>query len=385
MRFETKAIHVGEDHRKMQNGDVVVPIHLSSTFARTKMDDLPNGYHYSRASNPTRTVLEERLAALENGVGGLAFSSGMAAETIVLFLLKAGDRVLACNDLYGGTYRLFQECFAQFGLRTTFADFHDRALIEKELHTGAAMLWLETPTNPTLSVYDIRDLSDLAHRRDPNTIVVVDNTFASPYFQNPLDLGADIVIHSTTKYIAGHSDVIGGALIVKDRTVLERLRNYQRAIGATPGPFDAFLTLRGIRTLALRMQRHEENAKAVADYLSSHDLVEKVIYPGMDSHPDHDLAKRQMRGYSGMVSFELTEQASAVKVTESTQLFSLAESLGGVESLIEHPASMTHKVMPREERLRAGIGDNLVRLSVGIEHRDDLIEDLEQAFKKCRN
>lgn len=385
MRFETKAIHTGEDHGKMQNGDVVVPLHLSSTFARTRMEELPNGYHYSRAGNPTRSVLEERLAVLENGIGGLAFSSGMAAEATALFLLKAGDRVLACNDLYGGTYRLFEECFTQFGLRSTFIDFHDRARYEKELQTGVAMVWLETPTNPTLKVYDIKDLADAAHRMDPKTIVVVDNTFASPYFQNPIDLGADVVAHSTTKYIAGHSDIIGGALVAKDGPVHERLKNYQRAIGAIPGPFDAFLALRGIRTLGLRMQRHEENAKAVADFLSSHELVDKVIYPGMDSHPDHNLAKRQMRGYSGMVSFELSEHLSAVKLTESTQLFSLAESLGGVESLIEHPASMTHKVMPREERLRAGIGDNLVRLSVGIEHRDDLIEDLEQAFRRCRD
>ena len=384
MRFETKAIHTGEEHGKMQNGDVVVPLHLSSTFARNRMEDLPNGYHYSRAGNPTRRVLEERMAALENGFGGLAFSSGMAAETTALFLLKAGDRVLACDDLYGGTYRLFQECFAQFGLRSTFIDFHDRARYEKELRAGAAMVWLETPTNPTLKVYDIKELSDTAHRLDPETIVVVDNTFASPYFQNPIDLGADVVAHSTTKYIAGHSDIIGGALVAKDGPVHERLKSYQRAMGAIPGPLDAFLALRGIRTLGLRMERHEENAKAVAEFLSSHEMVERVNYPGMDSHPDHDLAKRQMRGYSGMVSFELSEKASAVKLTESTQLFSLAESLGGVESLIEHPASMTHKVMPREERLRAGIGDNLVRLSVGIEHRDDLIEDLEQAFRRCR-
>ncbi len=384
MRFETKAVHVGEERDKFQNGDVVVPIHLSSTFARSKMENLPNGYHYSRAGNPTRAVLEERLAALENGIGGLAFSSGMAAETVALFLLKAGDRVLACNDLYGGTYRMFHECFAQFGIRSTFIDFHDLVSVERELRAGAAMVWLETPTNPTLSVYDISYLSDLAHRLDPNTIVVVDNTFASPYFQNPLDLGADVVVHSTTKYISGHSDLIGGALVAKDANILERLRNYQRALGPIPGPFDSFLALRGIRTLALRMQRHEENAKAVADFLSSHELVERVLFPGLDTHPDHELAKRQMRGYSGMVSFELAENASALRFSESTHIFSLAESLGGVESLVEHPASMTHRMIPKEERLRAGIGDNLIRLSVGIEHEDDLREDLRQALSNSR-
>ncbi|HEY3418962.1 MAG TPA: PLP-dependent aspartate aminotransferase family protein [Methanomassiliicoccales archaeon] len=381
MRFETKAIHVGEEHGRFQNGDVVVPIHLSSTFARNKMDDLPGGYHYSRAGNPTRAALEERLAVLENGSGGLAFSSGMAAETALLFLLKTGDRVLACNDIYGGTYRMFNECFPQFGVNVTYLDFHDHRSMEQELKAGKEMIWLETPTNPTLRVYDIRYISENAHRLNPNTIVVVDNTFASPYFQSPLDLGADVVVHSTTKYIAGHSDVIGGALVSKDKELLGRLKKYQRTTGAIPGPFDVFLTLRGIKTLALRMQRHEENARAVADFLSSHELVKKVLFPGLDSHPDHELAKRQMKGYSGMVSFEVNDSASAIKLTESTRIFALAESLGGVESLIEHPSSMTHRMMPREERLKAGIGDNLIRLSVGIEHKDDLIEDLEQALK----
>jgi cystathionine gamma-lyase len=384
MRFETRAVHDGEGRGKFQNGDVVVPIHLSSTFARTRMDDLPNGYHYSRAGNPTRTVLEERIADLENGVGGLAFSSGMAAETVLLFLLKAGDRVLACNDLYGGTYRMFNECFTQFGIRTTFLGFHDLPLVEKELRAGAQMVWLESPTNPTLRLYDIKHLSDLAHGIDPNIIVVVDNTFATPYFQNPLDLGADVVVHSTTKYVAGHSDVIGGALVSREAAIHERLRRYQRMIGAIPGPFDIFLTLRGIRTLALRMQRHQENAMAVAEFLSSQDTVKQVHFPGLDIHPEHELAKRQMRGCSGMVSFELAEDLSALRFCESTSLFSLAESLGGVESLVEHPASMTHKMMPRAERLRAGIGDNLIRLSIGIEHKDDLIGDLEQALRNSR-
>jgi cystathionine gamma-lyase len=368
----------------MQNGDVVVPVHLASTFARPSIDKLPNGYHYSRAGNPTRTVLEERLASIENGLGGLAFSSGMAAETTVMFLLKAGDRIISCNDLYGGTYRLFQECFVQFGLETRFLDFHDHSSVEKELRQGAAMLWIETPSNPTLNVYDIQELSDLAHRLDPNIIVVVDNTFASPYFQNPLDLGADVVVHSTTKYIAGHSDVIGGALVVKDAKLLERLYGYQRGVGAIPSPFDAFLTLRGVRTLALRMQRHEENAKAIADFLSDHELVKEVLYPGFDTHPDHDVAQRQMRGYSGIVSLRLDARASPLRLSESTGVFALAESLGGVESLIEIPALMTHRVMPKEERLKAGIGDDLVRLSIGIEHKDDLIEDLDQALKRSR-
>ena len=277
---------------------------------------------------------------------------------------------------------MFQECFTQFGLRSKYLDLHDETLLSKELQAGAGMLWIESPSNPTLRVYDIQELSDMAHRLDPDTIVVVDNTFASPFYQNPLDLGADIVIHSTTKYIGGHSDVIGGALVVKDKRFLERLNGYQRAVGAVPSPFDAFLTLRGIRALPLRMERHQENAQAVAEFLCSHELVKEVLYPGMDTHPDNAVARRQMRGYSGIVSFRLSGRASPVRLAESTALFALAESLGGVESLIEIPAYMTHKVMPREERLKAGIGEDLVRLSVGIEHRDDLIDDLEQALRK---
>jgi cystathionine gamma-lyase len=384
MRIETKGVHVGEGLEKTQNGDVVVPIHLASTFARRKVDEPTNGYEYSRAGNPTRDVLEERLAAIENGAGGLAFASGLAAEATALFLLKRGDRVLVCSDLYGGTFRLFEQCFSQFGLRFRYIDFHDQELLTKELSEGLDMLWIETPTNPLLRVYDIRALAEAAHHQNPKAFVVVDNTFASPYFQNPLDLGADLVVHSTTKYIGGHSDVIGGALISRDKTVHERLRFYQKAVGATPSPFDSFLTLRGIKTLHLRMQRHQENAMAVAHYLESHELVKKVNYPGLRSHPDHNLAKRQMRGFSGMVSFELNDNAEPVRLIESTKVFALAESLGGVESLIEHPASMTHASMPKAEREKVGLGDGLLRISVGIEHKDDLIEDLEQALNLAR-
>jgi cystathionine gamma-lyase len=384
MRIETKGVHVGEGLGKTQNGDVVVPIHLASTFARKKVDEPTNGYEYSRAGNPTRDVLEERLAAIENGAGGLAFASGLAAEATALFLLKSGDRVLVCSDLYGGTFRLFEQCFSQFGLHYRYIDFHDQELVKKELLAGLDMLWIETPTNPLLRVYDIRALAEAAHRQNPRALVVVDNTFASPYFQNPLDLGADLVVHSTTKYIGGHSDVIGGALISHDKAVHERLRFYQKAVGATPSPFDSFLTLRGIKTLHLRMQRHQENALAVAEYLESHELVKKVNYPGLRSHPDHDLAKRQMRGFSGMVSFELEDDADPIRLIESTRVFALAESLGGVESLIEHPASMTHASMPKEDRERVGLGDGLLRISVGIEHKDDLIEDLERALKIAR-
>jgi cystathionine gamma-lyase len=279
---------------------------------------------------------------------------------------------------------LFEKCFTQFGLRYTYIDFHDQELLEKELSAGLEMLWIETPTNPLLRFYDIKALAEAAHRKNPNALVVVDNTFASPYFQNPLDLGADLVVHSTTKYIGGHSDVIGGALISKDKEIHERLRFFQKAVGATPSPFDSFLTLRGIKTLHLRMQRHQENAMAVAQFLESHELVKKVNYPGLRSHPDHDLAKRQMRGFSGMVSFELTAKADPVKLIESTHIFALAESLGGVESLIEHPASMTHASMPNEDRERCGLGDGLLRISVGIEHKDDLIEDLAQALNAAR-
>jgi cystathionine gamma-lyase len=384
MRIETKGVHVGEGLGRTQNGDVVVPIHLASTFARKKVDEPTNGYEYSRAGNPTRDVLEERLGALENGAGGLAFASGLAAEATALFLLKSGDRVLVCSDLYGGTFRLFEKCFTQFGLRYTYIDFHDQELLEKELSAGLEMLWIETPTNPLLRVYDIKALAQAAHKKNPKALVVVDNTFASPYFQNPLDLGADLVVHSTTKYIGGHSDVIGGALISRDKEIHEKLRFFQKAVGATPSPFDSFLTLRGIKTLHLRMQRHQENALAVAQFLESHELVKKVNYPGLTSHPDHELAKRQMRGFSGMVSFELNDRADPVKLIESTHIFALAESLGGVESLIEHPASMTHASMSKEERGRCGLGDGLLRISVGIEHKDDLIEDLTQALNTAR-
>ncbi|MFA5311901.1 MAG: PLP-dependent aspartate aminotransferase family protein [Methanomassiliicoccales archaeon] len=380
MRFETKAIHEGEGLGTTENGDVVTPIHMASTFARKRTDEPTNGYEYSRSGNPTRIALEKKLAAIEGGYGALAFASGLAAETTAMFLLRNGARVLVCNDLYGGTYRLFNKCFKQFGLEFTFVDLGDHDHVRKELERPTDMLWIETPTNPLLHIYDIKRLSKLAHERDPRSLVVVDNTFASPYFQRPLEQGADVVVHSTTKYIGGHSDVVGGALIAKDENVFGRLKFYQNALGGIPSPVDSFLTLRGIKTLHVRMERHQENAKAIAEYLSKHDLVRRVHYPGLNSHPQHALAKEQMSGFSGMMSFELVPEADPLSLIESTRVFALAESLGGVESLIEHPSSMTHASIPREEREKAGLSDGLIRLSIGIEAIDDLIADLEQAL-----
>lgn len=382
MKPETIAVHSGEEphYGAGHAGDVVVPIHLSSTFARLQINEPTGGYEYSRSGNPTRHALEKRLAILEGGAGALAFSSGLAAEANALFLLKKGDGILACNDLYGGTHRLFNSCFAQFGLKADYADLRDVGQVQKKV-SGKQMVWIETPSNPLLRIYDIRAISQAVHGENPECIVVVDNTFASPFFQHPLELGADIVVHSTTKYIGGHSDLVGGALIAKNTENFERLRFYQNAIGAVPGPFDCFLALRGLKTLPLRMKAHEENARAIAAFLESDPRVLRVNYPGLESHPQHELAKKQMTGFSGMLSFELVGGFDAAKkLVESTKLFLLAESLGGVESLIEHPASMTHSSIPEKERKTSGLSDGLVRLSVGIEHPTDLIGDLRQAL-----
>jgi len=384
MRFETEAVHAGEEPEKQANGDVAVPIHMASTFARKKVDRPTNGYEYSRSGNPTRRALEERLAAIEGGTGALAFASGLAAEATMMFLLSSGGRVVVCNDLYGGTFRLFKKCFSQFGLGFDFVDLGDPGAVDRSLAERTDMMWIESPTNPLLKVYDIKELAGKAHAANRETLVVVDNTFASPYFQRPLDLGADLVVHSTTKYIGGHSDVIGGCAVAKDPDLVERLRFYQNAVGAVPGPQECYLTLRGIKSLHLRMKCHQENALAVAEFLEGHDLVRRVNYPGLRSHPQHELAKRQMSGFSGMVSFELKDGLDPVKVVESTKIFALAESLGGVESLIECPSCMTHASIPREERLRCGLADGLVRLSVGVENKEDLIEDLAQALEKAR-
>lgn len=381
MRFSTKAIHVGEDPTKMQYGDVVFPIHLSTTFAKKSINEVERGYVYSRSGNPTRDALERKLAILENAKYGLAFSSGLAAEsTILLALLKKGDHVVAFDDLYGGTKRLFNQVMERFGIEFTYVDAREPENVKGAIKENTKMIWLETPTNPLLKLADIRAISEIAHER--GLIVVVDNTFASPYFQNPLNLGADIVLHSVTKYIGGHSDVVGGAVMVNDDELYEKLKFHQNAVGAILSPFDSWLVMRGIKTLAVRMERHEKNAMKIAEYLEEHPLVERVYYPGLPSHPQHELAKMQMKGFGGMLSFELEGGLEeAIRFVESLEVFALAESLGGVESLIELPAIMTHASVPKEEREKVGIRDSLIRVSVGIEDVEDLIEDLERGFQ----
>ncbi|MCO6040681.1 cystathionine gamma-synthase [Thermococcus alcaliphilus] len=384
MRFSTKAIHIGEEPERMQYGDVVSPIHLSTTFAKKSVKEVEEGYVYSRSGNPTRDGLERKLAALENAKYGLAFSSGLAAEsTVLLALLRRGDHVIAFDDLYGGTKRLFNQVMERFGLEFTYVDARNPENVRKAIRENTRMIWLETPTNPLLKLADIRAIAEIAHEK--GIIVVVDNTFASPYFQNPLDLGADITLHSATKYLGGHSDVVGGAVMVNDEELYEKLKFHQNAIGAILSPFDSWLVMRGIKTLAVRMERHEKNAMAIAKYLEGHPLVERVYYPGLPSHPQHKLAKRQMRGFGGMLSFELKGGLEkAIKFVESLEIFALAESLGGVESLIELPAIMTHASVPKEEREKVGIKDSLIRVSVGIEDIEDLIEDLERGFQAVR-
>ncbi|AFD00357.1 cystathionine gamma-lyase [Methanocella conradii HZ254] len=382
MKFATKAIHVGEEpnFKEGGSGDVVVPIHLSSTFARKDVDKPTGGYEYSRSGNPTRDALEKRLAALENAKYGLAFSSGLGAETtLLLSLLKKGDHIIGFDDLYGGTKRLFQRTMAGFGLEFTFVDASHTANVEDAIRENTRLIWLESPTNPLMKLCDIREISKIAKRH--GILTVVDNTFMSPFFQNPLGLGADIVLHSTTKYISGHSDVVGGAIMLSDEDIYRKIKFNQNAIGTVPSPFDCYLTLRGIKTLALRMERHDQNGRRVAEYLESHPKVKKVNYPGLKSFPQHELAKRQMTGFGGMLSFELdADLAQTKRVLERFRIYALAESLGGVESLVEHPALMTHASIPREDREKIGITDSLVRLSTGIEDIDDLIGDLDYAL-----
>lgn len=377
--FATRAIHAGQDPDSA-TGATIVPIYQTSTYTQ-EAPGQHKGYEYSRTGNPTRAALEECVAALEGGEYGLAFASGLAATTAVMNLLSPGDHVVAGEDLYGGTYRLFDKVLTRNGgLDFAYADTTDAESVEQALRPETKLLWIETPTNPMLTLSDIQTLSEMAHKR--GAIVAVDNTFASPYFQQPLALGADIVVHSTTKYMGGHSDVVGGAAVTSDSDLHERMAFYQNAAGAVPGPFDSWIVLRGLKTLAVRMRQHEHNALAVARFLEGHPQVATVNYPGLPSHPQHDLAKKQMRGFSGMVSFTLkggTEAAYAA--VQKTRLFSFAESLGGVESLITHPATMTHAAIPKEQREARGVTDGLMRLSVGIEDADDLIADLEQAIE----
>ena len=383
MKFSTKAIHLGEEPNLKEGGygDVVAPIHLASTFARKDVDKPTGGYEYSRTDNPTRNALEKRLAPLENAKQCLAFASGLAAETtLVLALLKSGDHVIAVEDLYGGTRRLFDTTLSNFGLEFTYVDATNSRNVEAAAKSNTKLIWLETPTNPLLKLCDVKAISKIAKKRD--LITVVDNTFASPYLQNPLNLGADVVVHSTTKYLGGHSDVVGGAIMLSNAKLHERLRFSQNAIGAVPSPFDCFLVLRGSKTLALRMEKHSQNAKKIAVYLNTHPLVEKVIYPGLESHPQHKLAKKQMRGFGGMVSFYLKKKVDANRFLRRLKIIALAESLGGVESLINIPAVMTHACLSQQERDRIGIQNSLMRLSVGIEDPEDLKADLTQALQK---
>ncbi|MDX2246869.1 MAG: cystathionine gamma-synthase [Bacteroidia bacterium] len=378
MKFGTKTVHAGVSPDP-STGAIMTPIFQTSTYVQAAPGD-HKGYEYSRTHNPTRTALENSLAALENGKFGICFASGMAATDTLIKLLNPGDEVISCNDLYGGTYRIFTKVFARFGIQSTFIDMSSPDHFAAAISPKTRMVWVETPTNPLMNIIDIKAIVSIAKANE--IMVVVDNTFASPYLQNPLDLGADVVVHSLTKYLNGHSDVVMGAIITRSESLNEQLRFLQNACGAVPGPQDCFLTLRGIKTLHLRMQRHSENGAKIAAFLSSHAKVERVYWPGLPSHPNHEVARKQMRDFGGMLSFTLKDDRmeSALKVLSGTHLFSLAESLGGVESLIGHPASMTHASIPREERLKSGLKDTLIRLSVGIEDADDLIEDLDRAI-----
>ncbi|MCZ6474049.1 MAG: cystathionine gamma-synthase [SAR324 cluster bacterium] len=378
MKFATKAIHAGQEPDPV-TGAIMTPIYQSSTFVQAA-PGVHKGYEYARTGNPTRTALEANLAALEGGRFGLCFASGMGAMDAVVRMLNAGDHVVACDDLYGGSYRLFTKVFARFGMEFSFVDMAEVSALEDAISPSTRMVWIETPTNPLLKVVDIRRLAEAA--RASGALVVVDNTFATPFLQQPLELGADVVVHSVTKYLGGHSDMIGGAAITNSEELAEKLAFVQNAVGAVPGPQDCFLVLRGLKTLHVRMERHCENAKRVARYLEDNPRVGKVYYPGLPEHPQHELASRQMRDFGGMISFELAEDSleKAKRFCSATKVFSLAESLGGVESLVEHPAIMTHASIPKEVREANGLRDSLIRLSVGIEDIEDLLEDLEQAL-----
>ncbi|MEW5702429.1 MAG: cystathionine gamma-synthase [Candidatus Zixiibacteriota bacterium] len=377
MRFETLAIHAGQAPEP-QTGAIVVPIFQTATYAQRAIGD-HKGYEYSRTHNPTRKALEDCLAALEGARYGLAFASGMAAVSTTMSLLQKGDHVVSGDDVYGGTYRVFEKIFRPWGLDFTFVDTTDLDQVRRAIKPTTRMLWLETPSNPLLKVTDLRAAAALA--REHRLMLVVDNTFASPYFQRPLELGADLVVHSTTKFLGGHSDVVGGAAVTADDHIFERLSFAQNAIGAIPGPMDCWIVLRGLKTLGVRMRAHEANAMALARFLAEHRRVKRVLYPGLPEDPHHQRAKAQMTGFGSLISFHLDGgETEARKVCASTRIFSLAESLGGVESLIEHPALMTHASIPRDIRESRGIGDDLIRLSVGIEHIDDLRDDLNAAL-----
>ena len=378
MKLATRLIHAGAEPDP-STGAIMTPIYQTSTYVQSAPGQ-HKGYEYARSQNPTRAALESALAIIENGKFGLAFSSGVAATDAVIKLLSPGDEVIAASDMYGGTYRLFTKVFEKFGIKFKYVDTTNPENITAVLTEKSKLIWIETPTNPLMNITDIEAVSKISKKA--GTILCVDNTFASPYLQNPLDLGADLVMHSSTKYLGGHSDVIQGALIMNDQSLKDQLYFIQKSCGAVPGPFDCFLVLRGIKTLHVRMKQHCENGIIVANYLRSHPKVQKVFWCGFLDHPNYDIAKKQMRGFGGMLSFTLKDESieAATKVLSSTKLFSLAESLGGVESLINHPASMTHASIPREERLKNGLTDGLIRLSIGIEDAADLVEDLKQAI-----
>ena len=377
MRFETRAIHVGQ-LPDPTTGAVIVPVYQTSTFHQEGLG-VHKGYEYSRTGNPTRSALEQAVASLEEGRFGLAFASGLAASAAVLTLFKNGDGVVVGDDLYGGSYRLFEKVFNKFGIKATYADMDDVASFKKAIRRNTKLVWVETPTNPLLKLIDLRKLAAITKKA--GVLLAVDNTFASPYLQKPLLLGADIVVHSTTKYIAGHSDLIGGAVVVNDEKLFQQLKYYQNAVGAVPGPWDCWLTIRGLRTLSIRMREHNANALYLAKFLAKHPRVKKVHYPGLPSHPDHALAKRQMSGFGGMISIELKGGVAAVEAfVKALRIFRLGESLGGVESLMTYPARMSHGSVPREERYARGITDEFLRISVGIEHKEDLKEDLVRAL-----
>jgi cystathionine gamma-lyase len=378
MRFSTRAIHASQDPDPT-TGSVTVPVYLTSTYQQPGPGK-EGKYVYSRTANPTRTALEGCLASLEEGRGGLAFSSGLAATTTILLSLQKGDHVIAGDDIYGGTYRLFDQVLRKYGLQFTYVNPEDPDNVAKAVRKNTRLIWMETPTNPLMRIVDIRQISKISKKA--RALLVVDNTFLSPYLQNPLKHGADIVVHSTTKYLGGHSDLIGGATVTKDEAVQTRLKYLQNAVGAVPGPLDCYLVLRGIKTLAVRMDRHSENSKAISELLTSQPKVEKVNYPGLPDHPQRNIIKRQMRGNGGMLSFQLKGGFNQCKkFLTSLRVFTIAESLGGVESLIEHPASMTHASVPKERRLKLGIADNLIRVSVGIEDVEDLAQDMARGFK----
>ncbi|GAX60762.1 Cys/Met metabolism PLP-dependent enzyme [Candidatus Scalindua japonica] len=376
-KFETRAIHAGCEPEPF-TGAVMTPIFQTSTFVQESPGQ-KKGYVYARSHNPTRTALETNIASLEEGKYGLAFPSGMSAISTVIRILGTGDHVICCDDVYSGTFRMFEKILSKQNLEFDFVDLSRPEFIEKHIKDNTKIIWIETPSNPLLKITDIETITNIA--KSNNILTVADNTFATPFFQNPLDLGVDIVVHSTTKYLNGHSDMIGGAVVTDDRKIYDQVHFFQNATGAAPGPFDCFLALRGIKTLAVRMERHADNAMKIAQFLEKHSNVTNVIYPGLESHPQHELAKRQMSGFGGMITFFIKGGLeSARSFLERVEIFSLAESLGGVESLIEHPAIMTHSSLPQEVREKLGISDELIRISVGIENVDDLIDDLDKAL-----